>query len=109
MTYWILFQTESDLEMANFTKTMAMEANKYDWKSTTAGLSDTEKRQFKKITEIGFSAVNDTAKIETVSLNLYNVFVLLFFKLIFVGLIWFGLLCLTPILPIFQLYRGGQF
>jgi hypothetical protein len=60
--------------MANFTKTMAMEANKYDWKSTTVGLSDTEKRQFKKITEIGFSAVNDTAKIETVSLNLYNVF-----------------------------------
>jgi hypothetical protein len=24
-------------------------------------------------------------------------------------LIWFDLLCLTPILPIFQLYRGGQF
>ncbi|XP_063424354.1 angiotensin-converting enzyme-like [Mytilus trossulus] len=54
--------TESDLDMANFTKVWAAIANQFDWK--ISDLNATEKRQFEKITQLGFSAVNDTAKIE---------------------------------------------
>lgn len=61
---FIHFQTESDLDMANFTKVWAAIANQFDWKRSD--LNATEKRQFEKITQLGFSAVNDTAKIELV-------------------------------------------
>lgn len=50
--------------MANFTKVWAAKANQFDWKRSD--LNATEKRQFEKITQLGFSSVNDTAKIELV-------------------------------------------
>ena len=55
--------------MANFTKEMAAQASQFDFTNNN-DLNSTEKRQFKKITEIGFAAVNDSNKIEQVGMYL---------------------------------------
>lgn len=59
-----VFQVNMSLERSDFDKTMYKEAMRYPWQSSS---NQTEYRLFRKITDIGTSALDDVSQLKKVS------------------------------------------